>query len=252
MYNQIFDKLNNKNIRLICLDEVDSTSSYIRRMLDSGETGSVLVVAGMQTSGRGRNGKTFYSPDKTGLYMSVLLHPHCAFADAVGITTCAAVAVAKAIASVTGIQTGIKWVNDLYVDSKKVCGILCEAVNDYKQGITKSAIIGVGVNLSTVAFPDELRDIAGSLGIDNNYRARLCAEIANALFDLPLGAVPENVLDEYRRLSIVIGKDIDYFINGQKYTARAIGIDNSGGLIIENNGEISTLGSGEISLRVSG
>lgn len=247
----IADKLKNKKVKIICLDEIDSTSSYLKRETDSFGNENVLVVAKKQTAGRGRNGKSFYSPENTGLYMSVLLHPRCAFADAVGVTTCASVAVAQAVENVTGKKAGIKWVNDLYVEGKKVCGILCEAVNDYKQGITKSVIIGVGVNLSTEVFPDELKDIAGSLNVDENCCAQLCAEIANALFDLTFGKIPEDVLNQYKSKSIVIGKEIDYFINGQKNTARAIGIDNTGGLVIENNGEISTLSSGEISVRLN-
>ena len=252
MYNSIIDKLDNKNIKLICLDEVDSTSSFLRRMLKDGETGNVLAVAKKQTAGRGRNGKSFYSPENTGLYMSVLLHPCCAFADAVGVTTCACVAVAKAVENVTGRKTGIKWVNDLYMDEKKVCGILCEAVNDYKLGITKSVIIGVGVNLCTADFPDDIRDTAGSLSAKADCFAPLCAEIANALFALDFGGIPEDILAEYRSRSIVIGRDIEYCVNGSKNTARAIGIDSSGGLVIERGGELTTLSSGEISVRLSG
>lgn len=251
MYNLISNKLNNESIEIVCLDEVDSTSSYIRRELNSFGNKNVLVTAKKQTAGRGRNGKSFYSPESTGLYMSVLLHPACALADAVGITTCAAVAVAKAIEKVTGKNTGIKWVNDLYVDNKKVCGILCEAVNNYKQGITQSVIIGVGVNLSTAVFPDELKDVAGSLNTETDCMAELCAEIANAFFEMPFGKISEDILEEYRRRSVVIGKTIDYYVNGQKHTARAIGIDSAGGLIVDSDGEISTLSSGEISVRFS-
>ena len=249
MKNEIIDKLYNKNVKVMCFDEIDSTSTFLKSQLDSGETAPMLAVAKKQTAGRGRNGKNFYSPENTGLYMSVLLHPYCRMADAVGITTCASVLTARAIEKVTGKTAGIKWVNDLYVENKKVCGILCEAVNDYKQGITKSVIIGVGVNLSTTDFPEDLKLTAGSLGVEYNCTAALCAEIANALFSFDFNGISENMLAEYRAKSIVIGKDISYFVNGQKFTARALSIDNAGGLVVESNGEIKTLNSGEITVR---
>ncbi|MBQ3602618.1 MAG: biotin--[Clostridia bacterium] len=249
MKNDIVEKLDDKNIKVVCFDEIDSTSTFLKQQLNCGETGHVLAVAKKQTAGRGRNGKSFYSPENTGLYMSVLLHPNCRIADAVGITTCVSVVVARAIEKVTGKSVGIKWVNDLYAENKKVCGILCEAVNDYKQGTTKSVIIGVGINLSTTQFPEDIKLTAGSLGVEAECTAALCAEIANALFSLEFGGIPENVLEEYRKKSVVIGRDISYFINGQKFTARAISIDNSGGLVVESNGEIKTLNSGEITVR---
>lgn len=249
MKNDIVEKLYNKNVKVVCFDEIDSTSTFLKQQLNSGETSEMLAVAKKQTAGRGRNGKSFYSPENTGLYMSVLLHPNCRMADAVGVTTCVSVAVSRAIEKVTGKSVGIKWVNDLYVENKKVCGILCEAVNDYKQGITKSVIIGVGVNLSTADFPEDIKLTAGSLGVEPDCTAELCAEITNALFSLDFGGISETVLEEYRKKSIVIGKDISYFVNGQKFTARAISIDNSGGLVVERNGEIKTLNSGEITVR---
>lgn len=249
MKNIIIEKLDNKDIKVMCFDEIDSTSTFLKHQLDSGEISEMLAVAKKQTAGRGRNGKSFYSPENTGLYMSVLLHPNCRIADAVSVTTCASVAVSRAIEKVTGKSVGIKWVNDLYVENKKVCGILCEAVNDYKQGITKSVIIGVGVNLSTADFPEDIKLTAGSLGVEADCTAVLCAEIANALFSLEFGCISETVLEEYRAKSVVIGKDISYFVNGQKFAARAISVDNSGGLVVECDGEIKTLTSGEITVR---
>lgn len=249
MKNEIIEKLDNKKIKVVCFDEIDSTSTFLRQQLNSGETGAMLAVAKKQTAGRGRNGKSFYSPENTGLYMSVLLHPGCRIADAVGITTCVSVAVSKVVEKVTGKSVGIKWVNDLYVENKKVCGILCEAVNDYKQGITKSVIIGVGVNLSTAEFPEDIKSTAGSLGVEADCVTELCAEIANALFSFDFCGISEAVLEEYRAKSVVIGKDISYFVNGQKFTARAISVDNSGGLVVECDGETKTLSSGEITVR---
>lgn len=251
MQKTISEKLNNKNVKIVCFDEVDSTNSFLRRQLDSGETGNVLAVAKKQTAGRGRSGKSFFSPENSGLYMSVLIHPELSFGEASCVTSKACVAVSKAIETVTGMATNIKWVNDLYLDNKKVCGILCEAFNDYKKGVTKSIIIGVGVNLSTADFPDELNEIAGSLGVDNNCFAELAGEIANALLNPEFGSLTQAELEFYRKRSLVIGKTIYYIRNGQKNTAEAVGIDSSGGLVVKNaNGEIITLTSGEISVRL--
>ena len=182
--------------------------------------------------------------------MSVVLHPNLEFTDAVGITTAAAVAVSRAIEQVTDKITDIKWVNDLYYNGKKVCGILCEAVAS--KGIVSSVIVGVGINLAECSFPDELKDIAGTLGCDSLLRTQLVAAVADELFDVDFGEINEDILDEYRRKSMVIGKRIDYYINGEKNTATAVGIDAQGGLIIEKN-DCSTdvLRSGEISLRLS-
>ncbi len=249
-YESISSIIQDKNVKVICLDSVDSTSSYLRRMLDDGEKGIVLAVAKEQTSGRGRSGKSFYSPDNGGLYMSLLIHPGIGFDAVSSVTAKVCVAVCRAIEKVTGISTDIKWVNDLYLNGKKVCGILCEAVNDYKNSVTKSIIIGVGINVSTAEFPGELQEIAGSLGVSQIYRDKLVGEITNALLNLNFGALTEDELTFYRERSCVLGRTINYFVNGQKKTAEAIRIDSSGGLVVKNmNGEIITLTSGEISVR---
>lgn len=247
----ISSKLKNNGIKLVCLDTVDSTSSYLRRLLNDGEKGMVLAVANKQTEGRGRSGKSFYSPDMGGIYMSLLVHPEIGFEAVSSVTAKVCVAVCKSIETVTGISTDIKWVNDLYLNGKKVCGILCEAVNDYKNAVTKSIIIGIGINVCTIEFPEELQGIAGSLGVENINHEEVVAEIANALLSIEFGELSQDELDFYRERSCVLGKTINYFVNGQKNTAEAVGIDSSGGLVVKIiNGEILTLTSGEISVRL--
>lgn len=244
-------KITNKDIKVICFDSIDSTSSYLRRLLNDSEKGTVLAVAKQQTAGRGRSGKSFYSPDCGGLYMSLLIHPEISFDAVPSVTAKVCVAVCKAIETVTGIQTDIKWVNDLYLNGKKVCGILCEAINDYKNAVTKSIIIGVGINLNTDDFPEDLQDTAGSLGVCETCRDMLITVITNALLNLNFGELSDDELAFYRERSCVLGKTINYFINGQKNTAEAVAIDTSGGLIVKNiNGDTITLTSGEISVRL--
>ena len=248
--NEILLFLNTENIKVFCCDEIDSTSTLARQLINDGEKSQIVITADRQTGGRGRNGKSFYSLNDGSVYMSVVLHPNLGFSGAVGITTAAAVAVSRAIERVTGKSTHIKWVNDLYYEGKKVCGILCEAVAS--KGIVSSVIVGVGINLGKCSFPDELKDIAGSLGCDSALRTQLVAAVADELFDVVFGEIGEDILDEYRSKSMVIGKKIDYYINGKKNTATAVGIDAQGGLIIEkNDGSTDVLRSGEISLRLS-
>lgn len=123
----------------------------------------LLLVADSQTLGRGRCGRSFYSPACTGLYMTVIVPMGIPITSQVTMTTRVAVAVSKGLDKFINVKTGIKWVNDIYLDGKKVCGILCEAVNDYSAGILKYAIIGVGVNLTTQNFPEEILASAGSV-----------------------------------------------------------------------------------------
>ncbi|MBR4306196.1 MAG: biotin--[Ruminiclostridium sp.] len=248
--DEILSYLSTENVKVFCYDEIESTSTLARQFINDGEKASLVITADRQTGGRGRNGKSFYSLNNGSVYMSVVLHPDTGLEVAVGITTAAAVAVSRAVERVTGKATDIKWVNDLYSEGKKVCGILCEAVAS--KATVSSVIVGVGINLGQCSFPDELKDIAGSLGCDSSYRSQLVAAVANELFALDFGEISEDILDEYRRKSMVIGKKIDYYINGEKNTASAVGIDAQGGLIIEkSDGSTDVLRSGEISLRLS-
>ena len=247
--SEILSHLKAEDVKVFCYDETESTSTLARQIVNGGETCKLIITADRQTGGRGRNGKSFYSLNDGSVYMSVVLHPELDFADTVGVTTASAVAVSNAIESVTGKTVDIKWVNDLYYKGKKVCGILCEAVAS--KGVVSSVIVGVGINLGECSFPDELKDIAGSLGCDTSLRAQLVAAVADGLFSLEFGALSDEILDEYRRKSMVIGKQIDYYINGEKNTAAAVGIDAQGGLIIEkSDGCTDVLRSGEISLRL--
>lgn len=247
---EIFSHLKCTDAEIIYRECIDSTSSYARKLLNKYDEKRYIVIADGQTCGRGRNGKSFYSSNKGSVYMSVVLHPGLPFTDTVGVTTAAAVAVSRAVEHVTGKQTDIKWVNDLYYEGKKVCGILCEAVS--QKAIVSSVIIGVGINLGYCVFPDELDGVAGSLGCNVNLRYELIAAVADELFSLNFGALDEKILAEYRSKSMVIGKDIYYYTNGEKNNARAVGIDGQGGLIIENaDGTSDVLRSGEITLRLS-
>lgn len=232
-------------IKVFYFDSIDSTNNYAKKLIAEGETSTFLVVAARQTAGRGRQGKAFYSPAGTGIYMSLVTHPGEPLQNAVSATTAAAVAVCRALERLTDKRPGIKWVNDVYLDGKKICGILTEAVTDFESATVSSVIIGIGINISTADFPAEVEN-GGCLGA-NVGRARLAGAVCSELLKAVGGA---DYMEDYRSRSIVIGKEIRYIQNGVSYTAKAVGVDNSGGLeILTPDGEQKTLRSGEISIR---
>ena len=217
-------------------DTLDSTNDECRRRLAAGEH-SCLVLAERQTGGRGRSGKRFVSPPG-GLYMSLALP---APPDVTGLTCLAAVATARAVSTVTGIECGIKWVNDLYLKGKKVCGILTEA---FLNGV----VIGIGVNLAPAQVPEALRDIIGFLDC-GDIREGLAAEIVREL--MPIDSKDRGFMDEYRRRSIVLGRDLECRIGERVFLAHAVGIDDEGGLVVSGANGIEILHSGEVTINRS-
>lgn len=225
--------------------EIDSTNSEAKRAVSRGEALPQLICAETQTSGRGRLGRSFYSPEGTGLYMSLAFEPKFHMSDAVTITGAAAVAVSVALDELCGVSSRIKWVNDIYVCGKKVCGILAEAVSC---GEKNAIVVGIGVNCTTDAFPDDITDRAGSVGkVDRNL---LAAKIVEKLLFYADNLDKRLWLDEYRARSLVLGENIKYTENGVTRSAVALAIDNNGALIISENGQTKKLSTGEITVRI--
>jgi BirA family biotin operon repressor/biotin-[acetyl-CoA-carboxylase] ligase len=170
-------------------------------------------------------------------------------ASAVSLTTKASVALCRAIEAVFGISdTGIKWVNDVYVGGKKVAGILAESVASGTGSNT--VILGIGVNISTENFPAEISKIAASLGVKGERRGELCGAICRELFAL-IASESGEYMDEYRRRSIVIGREVTYFVSGEERIGYVDAILDSGALEVTTaSGEREILNSGEITLRV--
>ena len=213
-------------------ETLDSTSDECRRASAQGAE-RCLVIARQQTGGRGRSGKQFFSP-AGGLYMSLLLP----MPEDAALLTCRAAAVtAQAIEKVTGISCGIKWVNDLYLHGRKVCGILAEA-------LPGGVILGIGVNLDPVPVPPVLEGVVGFLGC-GEYRAALAAEIAAGLLRAPAG----NFMEEYRRRSIVIGRTVECRAGTRVFPARVLGIDDEGGLVVLSAEGRETLRFGEVFIK---
>ena len=152
--SEIEKNLINKNILLEILEETTSTNDYIKK---SSNLDSAVVIAKKQTLGRGRLNRTFYSPENKGIYLSILVKPQLETKNSVKITTFTAVAVANAIEKVSGLKTQIKWVNDIFINGKKVCGILAEASQNFKESKLDYAVIGIGINLYGKDFPMKLK-----------------------------------------------------------------------------------------------
>lgn len=227
---------------------VDSTNNVCKKLLAQGKEGVFLVVSDQQTAGRGRQGKTFVSPKNSGIYFSLVLRPNTSFKNAVTATTAASVAVCWAIENLTDKKPQIKWVNDVYLDGKKICGILTEAITNFEDGTVDSVIVGIGINLKEGAFPEELKDIAGVLNADIN-KNQLVAGVVDKLMEINTGDY-EIFIDYYRTHSMVIGKKIKIIKGNDETFATAVSIDPQGGLEVElENGEHTVLRSGEISIR---
>lgn len=227
-----------------------STNLYAKELAKKGAD-RALIVALAQTAGRGRMERSFYSPSGVGVYFSILHAVDIALADAVSVTCAAAVAVMRAIRSVCGVQTKIKWVNDLYYLGKKVCGILTEAVRDPNVSSQHALIVGIGINLRSATFPSELAEIAGTLGADSVDPSDLIAAVVDELSAFLEDPTNREWLEDYRRHSCVIGKEITWRCGDAVYTGRALDIDGDGALIVQNEaGETVSLNTGEISVRL--
>ena len=232
---------------IVVKEITESTNSDAARLAKDANHGTV-IISDAQTAGRGRLGKSFYAP-KGGIYMSVILKLGLTFSDAVLVTTAASVAVCKAIEAVSNVRPKIKWVNDILLEDKKICGISCEAVSFGE--MIDSVILGIGVNFSAQEFPDDLQDTAGVLFEKPTVsRNRLIAEILKNILSETKDLSSRNFIDDYRRRSAVIGKPIRYLENNVWSDAEAVGINENGGLIILENGKEKTLVSGEITLRI--
>lgn len=240
---------------LLLYPQLSSTNLIARALAEEGAPAGTVVAAEMQTAGRGRLGRSFDSPVGSGLYMSVILRPENWRGDVGMITSCAAVAVACAIERHYPVPVQIKWVNDLYVHGKKVCGILTEASTALESGEIRSVILGIGVNTARRTFPPELHAVATSLeeaaGGLSVSRGLLMADILNelepALIRMDTGAF----LEESRRRSALLGRVVQVTENGKVYSALALYIDKNGYLTVRTpDGQYRTLRSGEVSVHL--
>lgn len=229
-------------LNIIKLEVTPSTSTFARENAASLPL-PVLIIADKQTAGRGRRGNSFYSPDKTGLYMTLLFEAKNPLPL---ITPASAVAVCNIIEKNFGIEPKIKWVNDIFLGGKKICGILSECFST--NGKTLIAI-GVGINLTTTDFPDNLPN-AGALGV-NCDKEKLAAEISQHILDYTENPDENNIIGQYRKRLFIIGREIEFYENNVRYSAKVKDINAQCNLIVElPDRSEKALSSGEISILI--
>ncbi|MBQ2734727.1 MAG: biotin--[Clostridia bacterium] len=236
-----------RDFSLHAFSELDSTNSEAKRLAVAGAHTPALIVAERQTAGRGRMGRSFYSPANTGVYFSILFDAKTAMEEALSVTSAVAVAVMRAIRRLCDKQTAIKWVNDLYLEGKKVCGILTEAISGL--GEPSKIVVGIGINLRTNEFPSELQSKAGSLGDGQLSRAELIAGVVHELLPYLRDPTDDSWLDDYRTHSCVIGRTVTWTKGDKHCSGVAVGIDGRGALEIRlPDGSSDFLRTGEISV----
>ena len=225
-------------------------------MAKNGAKEGTVLIASEQTAGKGRTGKSFYSPEGSGVYLSILLRPDFKPEDALFLTTIAAVATAKAIENVSDKEAKIKWGNDVYVDNKKVCGILTEAALSSDMEKLDYAVVGIGINLCPPegGFPDDIKNIATTVfdeSCDSNTRKELFYDLLDFFMDYYENFETNSHLEEYINRSCILGDMITIYKGNMKYKARAIDIDSKCRLKIEDeNGNESLLSYGEVSIDI--
>ena len=232
---------------------VTSTLDLAKKLAEQGAPEGTVIIASEQTAGRGRRGRSFYSPAGTGVYISILLRPALPAERAVLITTATAVAACEAIEGVTGETAGIKWVNDIFVRGRKVSGILTEASFSMESGSLDYAAMGIGLNVYPPegGFPEDIADTAGSILRDRqpDARSRLAADFVKRFMDIYSGLSEAGFVAEYRRRSIVPGRRISVISASGTRPAEALDIDGECRLVVRyDDGETAALSSGEISI----
>ena len=234
---------------------ISSTNEIAKNLALSGAKHGTVVISEEQTAGKGRLGRSFYSPANTGIYMSIILRPNLTAMDSVLITTSSSVIICESIKKVTGIDCQIKWINDIYLNNKKVAGILTEASTNFESVTIDYLILGIGINFNQPKddFPDELKSIASSLFNNNNNninRNMLCAEIISNILDMIPRIKNYDFISEYKKRSIVLNQEIIYISSGISSKGKAININCDGSLVVEHDdGSIKILNSGEVSIR---
>ena len=249
-------KQHSNEIEILTYDSVTSTNDIAKEYAINNPTKEVAIIASKQTAGRGRRGRSFFSPDGTGLYLSVLLRPDIEPQSISLLTPFTALCVANAIESVSNEIPKIKWINDIYINNKKASGILCEAALSPEGNKPDYVIVGIGVNLSTPTegFPDEIKEIATSVFGDKMPDAKtvesLCATVIGQLLNYKKEIDSRLFIDDYKNKLFMLGHEVNVITPNETYLATAIDIDSDAHLIVLlPDGTKKTLDAGEISIK---
>ena len=255
LISELLDK-KAKNLDIYLYETVSSTNDLAKEFAKNNPGKEAVIFASTQTAGRGRMGRSFYSPNGTGLYMSIVLRPSFLPQSTSLLMPYAALCVANAIESVSHKSTEIKWINDVYIGGKKVSGILCEASFSQQNKSLDYVIVGIGINLSnpTDGFPVEIKDIAFSVFGDVKPPVvtvhKLVATIINHLYSYSSNLISLEFIQEYKNKLCMLDSEINVITPKETYIARAVDIDNNAHLIVVlPDGSRRSLDAGEISIR---
>lgn len=246
--NKLAPELIGRNV--IILDEINSTNDYAKKLASDGAENGTAVLAEYQSDGKGRIGRTFVSPRSKGLYMSAVLRPDFDVKYAPLITSAVAVAVAQAIEQLAECSVQIKWVNDIYINGRKICGILTEASLGLEYNTLDYAVAGIGINVLAHDFGELRRDVTTiqqetGKKISRNALCRLILDNLERIMPL----IPEKKhLDEYRRREFLTGKIISANVGNEQVAGKALGVDDNANLVVQTSKGIMTLVSGEANL----
>ena len=251
--------LKTTGIRVQYFREISSTNTVLKMMAAEGAAEGLVLIAEEQSGGKGRLGRSFFSPPGSGLYMSILLRPETDAAHSTDITACAAVAAALAIEELSGEPAAIKWVNDIYMNHRTVCGILTEASVDCESGRLNYAVVGIGINTLVPQndFPQELKAVAGPAfsaeSVVPDLRCRLAAAVIDRLMMYYRSTEGGNCFEEYKKRSFLLGKAISIHRWDQEpIPATAVDLDRDYALIVQlEDGSLQRINSGEVSVRAA-
>ena len=244
----------NQKLNITIFDELDSTNNYLKKLGSQGEKDNQLVIALSQTGGRGRMGRSFYSPNGTGIYFSLLLHPDFSAEKSLLLTVMAAVSVAETVMKYNKNDVKIKWVNDVYIDGKKVCGILTEGAIDSNKKL-QYAVVGIGINVIApeIGFPDDIKDIATAVfpgKAEENIKEMIIADVVNKFFSM-YNSDDNDYIRRYKEYSYLTGKDINIISAETTRPATVIDITDDCHLLVKNEyGETEEILSGDVSVRL--
>lgn len=238
-------------------DTINSTNTHAKTMAAAGAPHGTVLIADSQTAGRGRLGRTFVSPKGTGIYMSVILRPHCPPAQLMHLTCAAAVAACDAVETALSFRPGIKWINDLIYGGKKLAGILTELSIDPKTALVDYAVIGIGINCnqSTDDFPPELRDIAcsGAMACGAPVDcSRLVADLILSLEHMSQRLLADKAatMTRYRQDCVTLGAEVTVIGSNTQRQGTALDITEDGALVVLfEDGHTEAVSSGEVSVR---
>lgn len=242
-------------VKIEYIPNVTSTNDIIMEYGRKGIEEFIAVVADSQSSGRGRKGRIFYSPDNAGTYFSILLRPNINFSESLYITTAAAAAVTEALKQLYNMDTEIKWVNDVYYNGRKICGILTEAHIDMESGTVDYAALGIGINVFEPenSYHKDIRNIAGAAFcrsmFDNKIRCEITAKVIDIFYEYYKNLSDMTFLNTYKSRSFLTGKNVTIEKNGIVQKAFVKGIDDKCRLsVMLENGIEENLNSGEVNL----